>query len=392
MRSVRLVAGPAIAAASLAASVAVSLTAQGGTTTQYFVARLGRDTVALERVTRSPTTIQSDLFLTTPRTRRIHYTATLDANGRVSRFELTGTPAVETPPAPVIALRGEALDTLFTLFRTQGTRSDTARYRVGEGAVPFVNLSMGMLEQMTIQARRSGKDSLPIDIVVTGQKQATPNYVARRGRDSVAIDYFGLPFYLKVDPAGRVLGLNGMRTTQKFLIDRVPSFDIDRASEPFVTRERAGQMAGALSPRDTARAVIGLATVSIDYGRPSKRGRVTFGNIVPWGEVWRTGANAATQFTTSVDLKVGDTAIPAGTYTLWTIPTPTGAQLLFNQQTGQWGTDHDPSKDVIRVNLRQEELAEGVERFTIAVVPLGQAGEIHFDWDRTRWVLPFTLK
>ena len=208
----------------------------------------------------------------------------------------------------------------------------------------------------------------------------------------MAIDYSGLAFYLKVDQAGRVLGLNGMRTTQKVLIDRVATFDLDKASEPFVTRERAGQMAGALSPRDTARAVIGDARVWVDYGRPSKRGRVIFGNIVPWGEVWRTGANAATQLTASVDLKVGDTVIPAGTYTLWTIPTSTGAQLLFNQQTGQWGTDHDPSKDVIRVTLRQEELAEAVERFTIAVVPLGKAGEIHFDWDRTRWVLPFTLK
>jgi hypothetical protein len=122
------------------------------------------------------------------------------------------------------------------------------------------------------------------------------------------------------------------------------------------------------------------------------RGRVIFGTIVPWGEVWCTGANAATQFNTSVDLKLGDPVIPAGRYTLWTIPTPTGAQLLFNQQTGQWGTDHDPSKDAIRVDLRQEELAEGVERFTIAVVPLGKAGEIRFDWDRTRWVLPFTGK
>jgi hypothetical protein len=388
MRSVRLVAGLAIAVASAAASLA----AQSGATTQYFVARLGRDTVALERVTRSATSIQSDLFLTTPRTRRVHYTATLDAKGMVSSFELTATPVVETPPGPVTALRAEVLDTLFTLLRTQGTRSDTARYRVGEGAVPFVNLSMGMLEQMTLQARRSGKDSLPIDIVVSGQKQTTPNYVARRGRDSVAIDYFGLPFYLKVDQAGRVLGLNGMRTTQKFLIDRVESFDLAKASEPFVARERAGQMAGALSTRDTARAVVGGATVWIDYGRPSKRGRVIFGSIVPWGEVWRTGANAATQFNTSVDLKVGDTVIPAGMYTLWTIPTPTGAQLLFNQQTGQWGTDHDPSKDAIRVDLRQEELAEGVERFTIAVVPLGNAGEIRFDWDRTRWVLPFTVK
>ena len=171
MRPVRLVAGLAFAAASLAPS----LKAQGGTTSHYFVARLGRDTVALERVTRSATSIQSDLFLTTPRTCRIHYAATLDASGRVSRFELTATPAVETPPAPATALRGEALDTLFTLFRTQGTRSDTARYRIGEGAVPFVNLSMGMLEQMTVQARRSGKDSLPIDIVVAWQKQATPN-------------------------------------------------------------------------------------------------------------------------------------------------------------------------------------------------------------------------
>ena len=170
------------------------------------------------------------------------------------------------------------------------------------------------------------------------------------------------------------------------------TLDLDRVSESFVAREKAGQVAGAMSPRDTARVVLAAPTIWVDYGRPTKRGREILGTVVPWNEVWRTGANSATQLNTTADLRVGDAVIPAGKYTLWTLPTPTGTKLIVNRQTGQWGTEYDAAKDLIRLDLRTEQLAEPVERFTITVVSLGAGGEIRFDWDRIRWVLPFTVR
>ncbi len=381
MRSVRLAAG--------FLCLAAPLTAQ----TSSYVARLGRDTVALERTTRTGSRVVGDLFTTSPRARRVHYVATLDGKGRVSRFEATSTAAVETPPSPTLTIVEEFHDTLATVIITRGTgKPDTSRMRVGEGAAPFLALSVGLLEQMTLQAHRSGKDSVAIDLVVAGQPKAFPSYVAKRGRDSVAVDFFGLPNYLRVDDKGRVLGLNGMRTTQKFLIDRVVALDLERVSESFAAREKAGQVAGMMSPRDTTRAVFAAPSVWVDYGRPTKRGREILGTVVPWNQVWRTGANAATQLNTTTDLRVGDAVIPAGKYTLWTLPTPSGTKLIINRQTGQWGTEYDSSKDLVRLDLRTEQLTEPVERLTITVVSLGAAGELRIDWDKIRWVLPFTVR
>src|SRR4051812_36783509 len=87
-----------------------------------------------------------------------------------------------------------------------------------------------------------------------------------------------------------------------------------------------------LSPRDSAVASFGAAKVSVDYSRPSKRGREIFGGLVPWNQVWRTGANAATTLVTSRDLDIGGTLVPAGTYTLYTLPSPTGWKLIVNKQ------------------------------------------------------------
>jgi hypothetical protein len=381
MRSVRLVTALLFLAAPLAAQ------------TSSYVARLGRDTVALERTVRTGSKVVGDLFTTAPRTRRVHYVATLDRKGRVSRLEVTSTAAVETPPSPTLRIVEELGDTLATVIITRGTaKPDTTRIQIHAGAAPFLSLSTGLLEQMTLQAHQARRDSVAIDIIVAGQPKAFPNYVAKRGRDSVAVDYFGFPFYLRVDEKGRVLGANGIRTTQKFLIDRVATLDLDRVSESFVAREKAGQVAGAMSPRDTARVVLAAPEIWVDYGRPTKRGREILGTVVPWNEVWRTGANSATQLNTTADLRVGDAVIPAGKYTLWTLPTPTGTKLIVNRQTGQWGTEYDATKDLIRLDLRTEQLAEPVERFTITVVSLGAGGEIRFDWDRIRWVLPFTVR
>jgi len=137
-----------------------------------------------------------------------------------------------------------------------------------------------------------------------------------------------------------------------------------------------------LSSRDTVQATVGAATITIDYGRPRRRGREIFGGIVPFGEVWRTGANAATGFTTDRDLTIGGAAVPAGSYTLWTLPTPDGATLIVNRQTGQWGTDYQEAEDLVRVAMRRRALAEPVDTFTISVDP---PGLMTFQWDRTAW-------
>lgn len=383
MFSARLVTGLLLAAAPLAA--------QGSTA--HYVTRLGRDTIALERVTRSGSRLEGDLFLTTPRTARVHYVATLDGQDRITRIEVTRNPGVAGTAPATTAWQAQVQDTMLTLMLQRPGRVDTTfNFRVRSDAVPGIFMSMGLYEQMTFQARKAGGDSVALETYAPGARAAAANYIVKKGRDSVAFDQFGGQFYFRVDAAGRVLGANGARTTQKFLTNRVTNLDFDTVSASFVSRERAGAVAGPMSTRDTARAQSGDANVWVDYGRPLTRGRQILGGVVPWDEVWRTGANAATQLNTSIDLKVGDKGIPAGKYTLWTLPTPTGTALIVNTQTGQWGTEYDPSKDLLRVDLRTEPLATPVERFTITVVPVGNGGEIRFDWDRTRWVLPFTPK
>jgi hypothetical protein len=156
----------------------------------------------------------------------------------------------------------------------------------------------------------------------------------------------------------------------------------------------ASRPLGPLSVRDTARSTLGGAEVWVDYSRPQKRGRQIFGNVVPWNTVWRTGANAATQLNTPVELVIGGATVPAGKYTLWTLPTPSGWKLIINKQTGQWGTEYHPEQDLVRVDAKVEAVPTTVEQFVIAFEPIGAAAPtaITFTWDKTRVSVPVAKK
>jgi hypothetical protein len=147
-----------------------------------------------------------------------------------------------------------------------------------------------------------------------------------------------------------------------------------------------------MSPADTVRSTVGTANLQISYSRPHKRGRQIWGTVVPWNAPWRTGANAATQITTSADLMFGETLVPAGKYTLWTLPTPTGTKLIINKQTGQWGTSYDSQQDLVRLDMAQTSLAQPVEQFTIAVTPQGPNGILRISWDDREYSIPFRVK
>ena len=113
--------------------------------------------------------------------------------------------------------------------------------------------------------------------------------------------------------------------------------------------------------RDTARATIGAATFAVDYGRPLLRGRTLLGDVISYDRVWRTGANAATQFTTSAPITLAGLSLPAGKYTLWTVPHLRGVDLIVNRQTGQWGTEYGRAHDLGTAAMKSDSVNPPVE-------------------------------
>ena len=125
-------------------------------------------------------------------------------------------------------------------------------------------------------------------------------------------------------------------------------------------------------------------TVTIQYSRPSMRGRKIFGGLVPYDEVWRTGANAATSLKTDAALTIGNASVPAGSYTLYTLPGATAWKLIINKQTGQWGTEYDKSQDLARVDMKVGQLPAPLEEFTISFDKTGSnSATLKLEWDTT---------
>jgi hypothetical protein len=375
-------------ALALAASP-LPLAAQSATDRGAYVIRLGRDTLAVESFTRTKDRVEVNEVLRTPTTTVRHFVLSLTPTGTAAKMDYDARRVNNSAP-PTRATVNFAGDTAAVeLSLNDSTRSLRVAAR---DAVPFVNLSFALVEQAVMQARAAKRDSVDVRILGIGAPQTDVLPVVRKGRDSVTIWYFGDPMHARVDANGRLLGLEGLQTTQKVIVERVPSADVEALTSTFAARDQQGGGVGQLSPRDSVKATVGTAHLAVDYGRPSKRGRRIFGDVVPWGKVWRTGANAATGFTTDVDLDVNGTTVPAGSYTLWTLPTPQGTKLIVNKQTGQWGTEYDPKQDLARIDVATRKLPQPVEQFTITVEPGGTGGVLRMSWDDTAWEVPVRAK
>ena len=147
------------------------------------------------------------------------------------------------------------------------------------------------------------------------------------------------------------------------------------------------------SPRDSVKTVFAGKTVAVNYGRPSARGRKIIGGVVPYNQIWRTGANEATTFTTEVDLLLGGVTIPRGTYSLYTVPSRISWQLVVNKEVGQSGLVYHKQLDLARVKLQKARLKDYVERLTISIEKVSSnSGALKLAWERTALTIPFTLK
>jgi hypothetical protein len=141
-------------------------------------------------------------------------------------------------------------------------------------------------------------------------------------------------------------------------------------------------------PSPPAKAECKLAdgkTITVDYSSPRAKGRKIFGGLVPYGQVWRAGANEATSFVTSSDITVGGKAVPAGNYTIFAIPGEDKWTLVISKKTGEWGTAYPgPDNDLARIDMKVSKTSAPVENFTIAFNQNGNACTMRMEWENTQ--------
>jgi hypothetical protein len=153
---------------------------------------------------------------------------------------------------------------------------------------------------------------------------------------------------------------------------------------------------GAARPSPAASATCDLGggkTIETKYSSPRMKGRKVYGDLVPFGEVWRTGANEATTFVPSADVVVGGTTVPAGSYTLFTVPTADKWTLIINKKTKEWGIPYTYEKDELaRVDMNVSKLPSPVENFTISYEKSGSGCTMKIDWETTRASVDISAK
>lgn len=346
-----------------------------------FVTSLGDDTLAVENFRFTPGSFQVTAAVRVPRTQLVRYRGELDRQGRLQSLLV-----LEYDPMSPPSAGGQPTGSAQYAFGEDGVtvegQNDQGEFRYAvettASAIPFFETIHWPFELALVrQAAGVGGESVPM---IVGRRAMdfglTP---LEEGRVEIRHPFRGT-MAVDVDGSGRIQTLDASGTTRKLLVTRVDALDVAALARDYARRDASGGGVGALSGRAEATGEVDGATIVVDHGVPHKRGREIFGRLVPFGEVWRTGANRATHLTTDADLVVAGTRVPAGSYTLFTIPGPEAWTLIINSATDITGTAYDPATDFARVPMQVRALEEAVEDFTIEVDP---EGYLRMRWDRT---------
>jgi hypothetical protein len=382
--------------AMLASATAVAQhTHAHGIDSAVFITRLGADTLVVERVVRSPQRVEAEVAMRVPRTTRTMYVLELSPSGMLERMQAT---TFDTTGGGATPARRETITRVGDSVRietTAGGQSRTRAVRAAPRVLPFIDMVHWPYEVALVRLRTSGagEGAQPL---LTGSRVADFAF-ARIGTDSMTITHPSRgTMRLRVDASGRLIGLDAGATTRKLVVERRPWMPLDDIVRRWTAQDAAGRSLGALSGRARSSNVVAGATIGLDHGTPSKRGRAIWGALVPFGTVWRTGANEATHFETDRDLVFGtggDTiVVPAGRYTLFSIPERDGGWLIVSRETGQAGTAYDATKDLGRVRLGVRPLSAPVETFTIKAETEGGANLLRLQWDNAERVVPFRVR
>jgi hypothetical protein len=343
-----------------------------------FVYRLGKDTVAVEQYTRTAAQLIGEMVQRNgAAVTRIQYQVELSKDGRatsavVKRLRADGTVAPNT-----------SRETRFRMTPDSVVRevvwADSVQRRAfaASNAVIVSPTFVYGLTELVALARKAGRtvDSIPA-IGLTGNLGYAG--FSKVGGDTVRLRGGGYAMVLRFDVSGKLLSVDGSGTTNKSTAARgAGAFDMTALA-------MAMKPTGVLSSRDVARGAFGQGgIVLIDYGRPSVRDRTVWGGtLVPFDSVWRAGANDATHLFTTRTLELGGSGtIPPGMYSLFIQHTASGTFLIINQQTGQWGTEYDKSRDAARIPMSLKDAPSFAEELTVTVKNTGgMSGVIEFAW------------
>jgi hypothetical protein len=356
----------------------------------WFVVMLGKDTVAIEKYTRTATRMTGELASRFGAAgNRLSYEATIGSNGRpvsvVYRARpLTGTPNANQP-------REVRLTFVRDSVRREAVFADSTNVRTLAAArgVPFVYPAFGLLEVAFADVRRSKTTTVGMAVVGTGGGNPMTQTFIVGGGDTIRVaGGGGLITVYRADKDGKLLSMDASGTTVKLMSTRsTGSIDFDGIASRMVPL-------GQLSARGLATGSFMQSVVFINYGRPQVRGRTVWGGLlVPPDTIWRLGANEATHLATSRELTFGNVVVPPGLYTMWLFNATGGPMLVINKQVGQWGTSYDPAQDLGRIPVTMAPTPEHVEDFTIALRNVAQGrGAIDFAWGAQMATAVFTVR
>jgi len=373
-----------------------------------FVTMLGRDTISIEAIVRQGNTLKSDEVDRFPRVRIRHTVVKLNDDGSIRHLVME----IHTPSEP----SGERDRTVVAdvaqnnvhLSKTDSTGTVRRDFPSGGSMVVAHVPQMYSLYELYFAAAL--KQLASSKLATGGPVQLRQFYIDRefdrfplghatvtpvgKGKVEIKHDWLSGTGEAVMDSADDMLSYSGDRSTYKVEVKRLATApDIKAIATRFEAKESAGGSIKSLSVRDTVRTQIGNAMFTIDYGRPLARGRTLLGEVIPYDYVWRTGANAATQFTTTTPIKLGGMQVPAGTYTLFTAPHTSGVDLIVNKKSGEWGTEYNALFDLGTVRMTSEMASTPVEEFTISVVPGDHRhGKLVLEWGSFRWIEPIEVQ
>jgi hypothetical protein len=373
-----------------------------------FIARLGSDTVSVESITRRANTVVVDGVDRFPRVRRRYTEIELGPGSTIRHLVMD----IHTPSEPANQ-RERHVTADVTADSVHILQTDDAgklRHEFAtNGAVAMAHVpQMYSLYELYFDAafarvaalKRVAGDTVQLrQFYLDREFDRFPLHhgvvrVLSGNKAEIQHDWLAGTGEATFDSTGRMLTYSGARTTYLVDVTRLSSQpDIRPLADRWEALETANGGVKQLSVRDTVRSSIGPVSITIDYGRPLARGRVLLGNVIPYERVWRTGANAATQFTTSAAVRLAGIQLNAGTYTLWTVPHQNGVDLIVNGQSGQWGTEYNRARDVAKAPMQSAALSTPVDQFTISVAPKDpRHGTLILEWGPFRWTAPIEVQ
>lgn len=350
-----------------------------------FVVRLGRDTTSIERVVSTRTTVVAEAVQRSPTTMLHRMVTELTPRGEVSRSVYTVTRPGTAEPffTRTTTFEGDSA----TVANSQGGSTRTRRV-AARNAIPVAGPFYSPYEMAMMRAAAGRQPRATVQLL---QPDATVDIPLQRiHADSLTLtNQFGEPMRARVDARGRLLNLHTPAFTT---VERIAWLELEPWVREFAARDAGGRGMGPLSPRQASRAFVAGSNLWLDYSRPSMRGRPIWGALVPYGSVWRMGANDAAHFATDRKVQLGDLTLEPGTYTLFLLPTADAWTLVVNRKTGISGLEHDASADVARVAMSREMLERPVEQFTMELRPAANGATLYVAWDRVSGTVPIRVE